>query len=79
MIDIGPVWEAKCAAVSAYSSQLEPTDEGDDGRHFLFGADILARMETKARYWGERAGVTHGEPLLHRGPLRLDDPVRLWS
>ena len=39
------------------------------GRHFLFGADILARAETKARFWGERVGVAYGEPLLHVGPL----------
>ena len=78
VVDIGPVWQVKQAAVRAYASQLEPQAEGDDGRHFLFGADILARMETKARYWGELAGVRYGEPLLHRGPIPIDDPLLSW-
>ena len=78
VVDIGPVWEAKCEAVRAYASQLEPEGDRDDGSHFLFGADILARMETKARYWGEQAGVRYGEPLQHRGPVPLDDPMLNW-
>lgn len=78
VVDIGPVWEQKCAAVRAYASQLEPEGEHDDGRHFLFGSDILARMETKARYWGEMASVRYGEPLLHRGPVPLGDPLLGW-
>lgn len=78
VVDIGPVWDRKRAAVQAYTSQLEPGDGADDGSHFLFGADILARMETRARYWGEQAGVQYGEPLLHRGPVPLDDPMLRW-
>ena len=78
VIDIGPVWDRKRAAVQAYATQLEPGGADDDGRHFLFGADILARMETRARYWGEQAGVQYGEPLLHRGPVPLDDPMLRW-
>jgi hypothetical protein len=32
-------------------------------------------METKARFFGERAGLKYGEPLLHRGPLPAFDPL----
>jgi N-acetylglucosamine malate deacetylase 1 len=78
VVDIGPVWEAKCAAVRAFKCQLEPSGEGDQGEHFLFGSDILARMEAKARYWGERGGVVLGEPLLHHGPVNLDEPMLRW-
>ena len=38
-------------------------------------ANILERMVTKARYWGESVGARYGEPLLHVGPLSLDDPL----
>ena len=75
VVDIGSVWEQKVALVRAYSSQLAPLDESDEGEHFLFGADILQRMETKARFFGERAGLKYGEPLLHRGPLPAFDPL----
>ena len=71
VVDVGPVWERKCELIRCYASQLEPEGAGDRGEHFLFGADILARAETKARYWGESIGARYGEPLLHRGPLPL--------
>lgn len=74
VVDVGPVWEEKRRAVLAYATQLTPADDGDQGRHFLFGADILQRMETKARYWGERIGVQYGEPLLATAPVPLGDP-----
>ena len=75
VVDIGPVWEEKVRLVRCYATQLAPAGSGDRGEHFLFGADILARMETKARTYGERIGVRYGEPLLHRGPLPCIDPL----
>lgn len=75
VVDIGPVWEDKLALVRCYASQLAPQGSGDRGQHLLFGADILARMETRARTWGERVGVRYGEPLLHKGPLPCLDPL----
>jgi bacillithiol biosynthesis deacetylase BshB1 len=75
VVDIGPVWEEKLALVHCYASQLTPQGAGDKGQHFLFGADILQRMETRARAWGERIGVRYGEPFLHVGPLPCLDPL----
>lgn len=77
VLDIGAVWEAKCELVRAYASQLRPADGADQGKHFLFGADVLSRMETRARFFGERISARYGEPLLHHGPLGIDDPSRL--
>jgi LmbE family N-acetylglucosaminyl deacetylase len=77
VVDIGPVWERKVELVRCYASQLRPAGAEDRGQHLLFGADILQRMETRARYWGERAGKRHGEPLLHVGPLPCLDPLIL--
>lgn len=79
VVDIGSVWEEKLALVRCYASQLEPAHAEDKGQHFVFGADILGRMETKARTWGERISVRYGEPLLHRGPLPCIDPLLLGS
>ena len=75
VVDIGAVWERKVELVRCYASQLAPTGASDRGQHFLFGADILGRIETKARTWGERIGVRYGEPLLSVGPLACADPV----
>lgn len=77
VVDIGPVWERKVELVRCYRSQLEPAHATDRGQHFLFGADILARMETRARFFGEHIGARVGEPLLSLGPLPISDPLRL--
>ena len=75
VIDVGPVWERKLEVVRAYTSQLQPDGQADRGQHFLFGADILGRMETKARHHGESIGVRYGEPLFSRGPMACSDPA----
>ena len=78
VVPIDDVWDRKVEVVRCYASQLAPQAPGDDGSHFLFGADILARAETKARYWGERIGARYGEALLHHGPVPLHDPLGLF-
>jgi LmbE family N-acetylglucosaminyl deacetylase len=75
VVDIDAHWERKVEVIRCYASQLAPADAADQGRHFLFGADILARAETKARHWGERIGCRYGEPLLHVGPLPATDDL----
>lgn len=73
VVDVSAVWARKVELVRCYASQLAPRDTGDRGQHLLFGADILQRAETRARYFGERIGANYGEPLLHRGPLPVTD------
>jgi bacillithiol biosynthesis deacetylase BshB1 len=77
VVDVTAVFERKRELVRCYASQLEPRAQGDRGQHFLFGADILQRMETRARYYGERIGVGFGEPLYAFGPLAVGDPTTL--
>ena len=78
VVDIEPVWERKRAAILAYATQLESSGEGDQGKHFLYGTDILERVETKARTYGERIRKRYGEPLLCREPVGFDDPLVRW-
>lgn len=78
VVDVGEVWEAKERLIQCYHSQLVPDGADDDGKHFLFGSNILERVRTKARYWGELISAQLGEPLLHQGPLPVDDPLRRW-
>lgn len=75
VVDVSAVWERKIEVIRCYASQLEPASEEDRGEHFLFGADVLVRAETKARAFGERIGVAYGEPLLHLGPLPATDSL----
>ncbi len=78
IVDIEPVWERKREAVLAYATQLEPAGTGDDGKHFLYGVDILERVETKARAYGERIGGRYGEPILCREPVSFASPLVKW-
>lgn len=73
VVDIGAVWERKVELIRCYASQIRPAHERDTGAHFLSGTDILHRVETRARYWGERVGVRYGEPLFSRAPLPVTD------
>ncbi len=75
VVDIGRVFEEKQQLVLCYASQLKPDGQTDTGAHLLFGADILQRMETRARFFGERIGARYGEPLVHKGPLPCMDPI----
>lgn len=75
VVDIGRVFEEKQRLVLCYASQLKPDGKADTGAHFLFGADILQRMETRARFFGERIAARYGEPLVHKGPLPCMDPI----
>ena len=75
IVDITPVWEQKVAAVRAYASQLDAAGPADDGAHFLSGSNILQRMETKARTYGELIKVPFGEPLFSMGPVACLDPA----
>ena len=77
VVDIEDFWEAKKELIRCYATQIEPQAPGDRGEHLLFGADILQRAETQARYWGGRIGRRFGEPLLHRGPLPMTDLLDL--
>jgi len=56
VVDVGPVWERKLELVRCYESQLQPDGRDDAGRHFLFGADILRRVETKGGLTGPETG-----------------------
>ena len=78
VVDIEPVWERKKAAILAYATQLETAGEGDEGKHFLYGADILERVATKARTYGEKIGKRQGEAILCPEPVSFDDPLVRW-
>ena len=77
IVDIGPVWERKREAILAYATQLGRADEDDDGKHLLYGADILERVETKARPTESESGALR-EPRCHR-TRALDSPLSAGS
>jgi len=73
VVNIDAQWERKLEVIRCYASQIQPAGQGDQGAHFLFGSDILSRAETRARYFGELISAHYGEPLLHEGPMGVED------
>ncbi len=73
VVDVSGVWQRKLELLRCYGSQLDAPRPEAQGAHLLAGGDVLARLETRARYWGQRVGFAFGEPLVHRGPLPSGD------
>ncbi len=73
VVRIDEQWQRKVQLIRCYASQIDASNQTDDGSHFLFGADILGRAETKARHYGELISASFGEPLFHRGPLGVEN------
>ena len=71
IMDISDVFEQKIEALRAYKSQFyNPDYQGP--QTFIASEGFWQSIESRARYWGNRAGFKFGEPLFYSGPL----PVR---
>src|SRR3981189_2945173 len=62
VVDIGDQFKGKFASIMAYKSQFSDQEAGKD----LFPAhdEILARVESMARFYGMLGGVTYAEPFI---------------
>lgn len=68
IMDISDVFEEKLEALRAYKSQFyNPEYKGP--KTFIASEGFWQSIETRARYWGQRAGFKFGEPLFFSGPL----------
>jgi LmbE family N-acetylglucosaminyl deacetylase len=64
VVDIAEHFEGKFASIMAYKSQFSDQEAGKD----LFPAhdEILARVESMARFYGMLGGVQYAEPFLQK-------------
>ncbi|MBV9342711.1 MAG: bacillithiol biosynthesis deacetylase BshB1 [Acidobacteria bacterium] len=78
VVDISRQFEARFEALMAYRSQFSDQQAGSD--IFPARADIRARVEAMARFYGMLAGVDYGEPFLAKEVGLVEDltllPVR---
>ncbi len=89
VIDISAVWEAKWAAIGAYTTQF--SDDAKGLRPTALSGDAFRRfVETRSIYFGGMVGAPYGEPYFCRGPVRLpglpgvkgpttEDPLERYS
>ena len=71
VVDITEQLEARFQSVMAYKSQFSDQEAGKD--IFPAQAEIRARIEAMARYYGMLAGVTYAEPFLQKEVGLVDD------
>jgi LmbE family N-acetylglucosaminyl deacetylase len=71
VVDISEEFEARFESLMAYKSQFSDQEAGKD--LFPARAEIRARIEAMARYYGMLAGVTYAEPFLQKEVGLVDD------
>lgn len=75
VVDITEQFEARLQSLLAYKSQF--TDQEAGKGIFPAHAEIRARVEAMARYYGMLAGVTYGEPFLQKEVGLVEDLTAL--
>jgi bacillithiol biosynthesis deacetylase BshB1 len=71
VVDITDQFEARFEALMAYKSQFSDQEAGKD--IFPARAEIRARLEAMARFYGMLAGVTYAEPFLQKEVSLVND------
>ena len=71
VVDIGAQFEGKLASILAYKSQFTDQEAGKD--LFPAQAEIRARVESMARFYGGLGGVSHAEPFLQKEVGLVED------
>ncbi|MFZ0770984.1 MAG: bacillithiol biosynthesis deacetylase BshB1 [Candidatus Sulfotelmatobacter sp.] len=71
VVDISAQFEQKFASILAYKSQFSDQEAGKD--LFPAHAEIRARVESMARFYGALGGVTYAEPFLQKEVGLVED------
>jgi bacillithiol biosynthesis deacetylase BshB1 len=71
IVDITDQFEARMASLMAYKSQFSDQQAGSG--IFPAQAEIRARVESMARFYGMMGGVTYGEPFVQKEVGLVDD------
>jgi N-acetylglucosamine malate deacetylase 1 len=71
VVDISPQFEQKFASILVYKSQFSDQEAGKD--LFPAQAEIRARVDAMARYYGMLGGVTYAEPFLQKEVGLVED------
>lgn len=75
VVDISAEFDARFESLMAYKSQFIDQQAGRD--IFPAHAEIRARMEATARFYGMLVGVTYGEPFLQKEVGLVEDVTLL--
>lgn len=79
VVDVGAVWERRIELARCFASQLHGGAGDAQFSTLIARPDFLARIESRARVWGRRAGLTLGEPLAPMDCLAIGDVAALFG
>ena len=71
VVDIGEQFEGKFGSIMAYKSQFSDQEAGKDV--FPAHGEILARVQSMARFYGMLGGVQYAEPFLQKEVGLIED------
>ncbi len=72
VVDIGPYWDAKIAAIEAYRTQFYVGENTDEPETYISTPLYRKRIEARARAMGHFIGVEYGEGFYLPEPIKLD-------
>jgi hypothetical protein len=75
VVDITEQFETRFQSLISYKSQFTDQEAGKD--FFPAQADIHARTETMARFYGMMGGVTYAEPFLQKEVGLVEDLLQI--
>jgi len=75
VVDISEQFEARLASLMAYKSQFSDQKAGSE--IFPAQAEIRARVEAMARFYGMLGGVTYAEPFVQKEVGLVDDVMAI--
>ena len=75
VVDITGQFERRLESLLAYKTQF--SDQAAGNQDFPAAAEVRARMETMARFYGLMAGVTYAEPFLQKEVSLCDDILNI--
>lgn len=72
LVDISDTFKRKCEAVAAYKSQFD-----NSNAIFQPGTDMFEYMTTRAKHYGQLAGVEYAEGYVIKENILIDDPQKM--
>ncbi len=75
VVDISAQFEARMESLLTYESQYGDSEVGSD--IFPSRREVRDRLETVAKFYGQKIGVKYGEPFVVKETMRVDDPMTL--
>jgi LmbE family N-acetylglucosaminyl deacetylase len=75
IVDVSAQFDRRMEALLRYESQYG--DQEAASHLFPSRAEVRDRLETVAKFYGQKIGVKYGEPYVVREAMAVDDPVAM--